>query len=330
MTLKPILKRDKMAINKKVNAIFRLMEIFLERKEISIYDADVLEEFNCSTKTLERYLKDIETSYAHIITIKKGRPKFWKLVRVSDIFEEFVKNSYDLTNLFDLAQNFDPEIFKELEKGTLSKLAKNNESVFLFKNSIMEEIKGEKTKKIFQTLKEAIRNHEYRDITYDYDEVVVHKNVKCIKLLFLGNNWYLMGVDEAERLLFRRLTFIEKIGYSKKSNFNKKEVESYLNFLKTVQNPMTLYGVTPKETIVKATPHVAKYFERGMKPLLPSQHFLEKHEDGSIIFSLSYTQDLEILPFIQKWMPDLIILEPKELKEAYLKKLKETMKHHSI
>ena len=317
-----------MAINKKVNAIFRLMEIFLERKEISIYDADVLEEFNCSTKTLERYLKDIETSYAHIITIKKGRPKFWKLVRVSDIFEEFVKNSYDLTNLFDLAQNFDPEIFKELEKGTLSKIAKNNESVFLFKNSIMEEIKSEKTKKIFQTLKEAIRNHEYRDITYDYDEVVVHKNVKCIKLLFLGNNWYLMAVDELGKLLFRRLNFIEEVRYSVKNSFRKSEVKEYLDFLKTVQNPMTLYGVTPKKATIKATPMVAKYFEKGMKPLLSSQKFKRKLDDGSIIFTLDYTQELEILPFVQKWLPYLTILEPKELKDIYIRKVEEALKNH--
>jgi len=28
-----------------------------------------------------------------------------------------------------------------------------------------------------------------------------------------------------------------------------------------------------------------------------------------------------VLPFIQRWLPDLVILEPKELKEHYAKKL---------
>ncbi len=106
-----------MSIQKKTNALFRLMELFLEKKEISAYDKYILEEFGCDKKTLERYLKDIESLYSHIITIKQSRKKVWKLVRVSDIFEEFINNSHDLINLFDLAKNFDPEIFKELEKG---------------------------------------------------------------------------------------------------------------------------------------------------------------------------------------------------------------------
>jgi len=312
---------------KKTTAIFKLMERFLTQKEISSYDETLLGEFECDRKTLERYLNDIEANYAHIVTIKKSRKKFWKLIRVSDIFEEFVSNAYDLTNLFDLAQSFDPEIFRELERGTLSKIANSNEQVFLFKNSIMEELKSQRVQEIFKSLKVAIARYEYRDIVYHYDEVLVHKNVKCIKLMFVGNNWYLMAVDENKKLLFRRLSFIENVSYAQKSNFRRKEVEGYLKFLKTVQNPMTLYGVTPKVATIKATPHVAKYFEKGMKPLLISQKFVKKCDDGSVIFTLEYTQELEVLPSIQRWLPDLIIVEPQELKEAYRKKLEMALKN---
>ncbi len=313
---------------KKTTAIFKLMERFLTQKEISSYDEALLGEFGCDKKTLERYLNDIESNYAHIVTIKKSRKKFWKLLRVSDIFEEFISNSYDLTNLFDLAQSFDPEIFKELEKGTLSKIATCNEQVFLFKNSIMEELKSQRVQEIFKSLKVAIRNHEYRNIVYRYDEVMVHKNVKCIKLMFVGNNWYLMAVEESGELLFRRLSFIERVEYAKKISYNPKEVECYLNFLKTVQNPMTRYGVEARVATIKATPKVAKYFEEGMKPLLSSQKFVKKCDDGSILFTLEYTQELEVLPSIQRWLPDLIIVEPLELKEAYHKKLKMALENH--
>jgi len=249
------------------------------------------------------------------------------LLRVSDIFEEFISNSYDLTNLFELAQSFDPEIFKELEKGTLSKIAKSNEQVFLFKNSIMEELKSEAVQAIFKSLKLAIKRCEYRDILYRYDGLMEHKNLKCIKLMFVGNNWYLMAVDEEKKLLFRRLSFIEKVSYSQKSNFTFREIEPYLNFLKRVQNPMSLYGVKPKIATIRATPKVAKYFEEGMKPLLSSQKFLKKCDDGSILFTLEYTQELEIFPSIQRWLPDLLIVEPQELKDAYRKKLELALKN---
>ena len=39
-----------MAIEKKVNAIFKLMELFLERKTISKYDEDILNEFGCDSR----------------------------------------------------------------------------------------------------------------------------------------------------------------------------------------------------------------------------------------------------------------------------------------
>ena len=313
---------------KKTNAIFKLMEHFLTQKEISSYDEALIDEFGCDRKTLERYLLDIEANYTHIVTIKKSRKKFWKLIRVSDIFEEFISNSYDLTNLFDLAQSFDPEIFKELEKGTLSKIANSNAQVFLFKNSIMEDLKSEASKEIFKQLKVAVKNHEYRDIYYEYEKKSLCKNEQCLKLIFMDNNWYIVVIDAKKRLRFRRLSFISKVSYASKTNFSRGEVEPYLAFLKRVQNAMTLYGVEPKIAVIKATPNIAKYFDDGMKRFLPSQKFKSKKADGSIVFTLEYTQELEVLPLIQKWLPDLIVVEPLELKEAYRKKLEVAMGNH--
>ncbi len=312
-----------MALDKKTTALFKLMEYFLSEKEISNNDAYLLDEFGCSSKTLERYLQEIESMYEHIITIKESRKKVWKLVTVSDIFQEFINNSEDLSQLFLMAQDFDPEILKELEKGTFSKVAKNDESVFLFKNSIMEEVQSAEAKKIFKNLKNAIKNHEYRDIVYDYEEEKLYRNEKCLKLIFMDNNWYLVVIDGEGILRFRRLNFISKVAYSNnKVTFQTKELAPYIEFLKTVQNAMTLYGKESQDATIKATPTIAKYFDEGMKKFLPSQTFKSKEEDGSVIFTLKYTQALEILPFIQKWLPDLIIVEPLELQEAYTEKLK--------
>jgi len=317
-----------MAELKKTTAIYRLMEYFLLQKEISSYDEHILREFGCEQKTLERYLKEIESSYDHIITIKKSRQKFWKLERVSDIFDEFIKNSNDISQLFLMAREFDPEIFRELEEGTLSKIAKNDEEVFLFKNSIMEEIQSHKARKVFENLKQAIKNYEYRDIIYRYDTTNIKKAIKCLKLVFMDNNWYLAFI-ESNKLQFMRLSFIDEVKYSSKSTYQRADISPYLEFLKNAQNSMTLFDVEQKTATIKATPSIAKYFDDGMKRFLPSQLFKEKLNDNSIIFTLKYTQALEILPFIQKWLPDLVILEPKELRDEYLKKLDLAFKVHN-
>ena len=314
-----------MALNKKTTALFKLMELFLSQKEISPYDKAITDEFGCDKKTIERYLKEIESLYSHIVTIKRSRKNVWKLITVSTIFEEFIKNSEDISQLFLMAQEFDPYIFKELEKGTLSKIAKNDENVFLFKNSIMEDMKEEQTKEVFKNLKRAIKNYEYRDMVYYYKASKEYKNIKCLKLMFMDNNWYLVFINDKNGLEFARLSFIESVSYASKNSYQKREIEPYVAFLKRVQNAMTLYGVTPKVATIKATPAIAKYFEPHMKKFLPSQKFQKKLDDGSIIFTIEYTQELEVLPFVQKWLPDLIVLEPQELQDAFKKKLQRAL-----
>lgn len=91
---------------------------------------------------------------------------------------------------------------------------------------------------------------------------------------------------------------------------------------------MTLYGSEKKVATIKATPAIAKYFDNGMKRFLPSQTFVSKEADGSVLFTLEYSQELEVLPLIQKWLPELVIVEPKELRDAYVEKLKMVLKNH--
>ncbi len=319
-----------MAEIKKTIALFKLMERFLVQNEISNDDAVLLDEFECSYRTLERYLLDIEALYDHVITIKQGRKKVWKLVSVSDVFEEFIKNSDDISNLFLMAREYDPDIFDGLEQSTLDKVSKGDENVFLFRNSMMEEIQSDGAKAIFNDLKTAIREHQYRDIHYRNVEENIDEDIKPLRLLFMENNWYLAFINNEKKFKLRRLSFMEKVKKrASQGSFQTKDTKSYLEFLKTMQNPFTLYEKELKIATIKTSPVVAKYFQKDMKKFLSSQVFVEVCEDGGVRFKLTYTQELEILPFIQKWMPDLVIEEPKELKEAYTKKLKNILEKHS-
>ena len=317
-----------MAIDKKTKLLFKLMGKFLIQKEITAYDDHILKEFNCSSKTLERYLNEIEELYDHIIKIKRERKNRWKLIKVSDIFEEFISNGNDLYSLFELAKEFNPEIFKELEDSTLKKIA-TNKSIFLFKNYIMEEINTPKTKEIFKDLKDAVKNREYRDIYYHYDGDILYKDAKPLKLAFIDNNWYIAILTKEKEFQFLRLNFITDIKkrYSQ-GRFQTANIEQYIQFIASAQNAMTLFDKPKKRAKIKANKKIAKYFKPNMKKRLSSQQFVKELENGDIIFTLEYTQELEILPIIQKWLPDLIILEPKELKESYIKKLQEAIDNH--
>lgn len=127
-----------------------------------------------------------------------------------------------------------------------------------------------------------------------------------------------------DKVWLSRVSFIENVTYaSNSSKFQKSSVKKQMKFIDNqIQNSLTQYDLPVITAKIKAIPEKARYFDKGMKKFLSSQKYKEKLDDGSIIFTLEYTQPLEILPFIQKWLPYLVILEPQELKEEYTKNLK--------
>ena len=191
----------------------------------------------------------------------------------------------------------------------------------------MEEVQSQEAKARFKSIKEAIRNHEYRDIEYADGEPKKFVDVKPIKLVFMDNNWYVVIVNEEKMLIFLRMSFIKEIKKrASQHQFQTKELKPYIEFLSTVQNSMALYGQKRQKATIKALPPIAKYFEADMKKFLTSQTFIKKEKDGSILFTVEYTQELEVLPFVQKWLPHLVVVEPQELRDAFKKKLQEALK----
>ena len=288
------------------------------------YDPELIEELNISQKQLERWLKAIANDIDNIVEVKVGRKKGYKLLKPVDLFIETYKNTDDIGWFFHMAHDADPEIFKELEKYT-----NTHKDIYIFKNTPFEDVNTFKSKETFKMLKRAIQAREYIKIKFNYEDRE-HDNLKCLKLVFMDNNWYIAYVKE-DILKFGRISFIENVSYATKfTSFQPSSVKKQIIFLnKHLQNSMTLYGADKKTATIKATPAIAKYFKKGMKIFLKTQKYKETLADGSVIFTLDYTQELEILPFIQKWLPDLIILEPQELKEAYIKKLQNSINNHN-
>ncbi|HIP13585.1 MAG TPA: WYL domain-containing protein, partial [Arcobacter sp.] len=135
------------------------------------------------------------------------------------------------------------------------------------------------------------------------------------KLIFMERNWYLAYVDETQKCKFGRISFMDKIEYAtKKEVFHLSSVTLHLKFLQNIQNSMTLYSSIPKTARLKAVGNAVKYFNKDMKPFFRTQKFEKTLDNGDILFTVEYTQELEILPFIQKWIPNIIVLEPISLK----------------
>jgi len=288
-------------------------------KTLNSYDRELQDEIGIGQKQLDRLLEELSDYFDNIVQIEGKKRKTFKLLKPIDIFVEAFDKSNDIGWFFNMAHDADPEVFKELEQFT-----NTQKDIYKFKNTPFEDMESLEDRLTFKRLKTAVKLHEYRDIKYHHNKTV-YKNLKCIKLVFMDNNWYIAYVDEENILRFGRISFIEEVSYPKdKRTFQTSSVKKHLDFIdKNLQNSMTLFATPLKTATIKAHKPIAKYFEKDMKKFLSTQKFVKKQDDGAVIFTLDYTQELEILPFIQRWLPDLEILEPLSLKKALQKKLKE-------
>ncbi len=157
----------------------------------------------------------------------------------------------------------------------------------------------------------------------------IHKGVRAQLLTFMNNNWYLAVETEDNEFRFLRIAFIKEVHYSQKITYQRKVLEKYASFFQKIQNPFTL----PKDfqiAYLRASKKVAKYFLPDKKPFFPSQKFVSQNEDGSVEFSVKYTNSMEILPFVKQWLPDIEIVSPQELRKELMKDLQIALKKYSI
>ncbi|WP_456449732.1 helix-turn-helix transcriptional regulator [Hydrogenimonas sp.] len=327
-------KRRKDSIEKKVNNLYTLMEKLAGGEEIYPQNERLQAELEVDERTLRRYLKDLHQKYAHILVAEKKRTErggrrvtVHRVVDrkrdVAEAFRFFLESGEDLGWLLQLVYENDPSLFRDFSRDaekSLKKVLEKDREIFRFVDSPFENLDDDRFKRLFSTLRNAVKNREYRTVLYRYDTPETLTDVKCLKLLHMNRNWYLAVETTEGKLRILRLAFIQEIRYSKKSNYRGKALEKYASFFQNIQNAMTLDAPFRTARLL-ASPRVARYFRKGMKPFFPSQKFVEEREDGSVEFTIDYTQPMEILPFVKQWQPDIRILEPEELREALRKDL---------
>ena len=319
---------------KKVNNIFKLIGFFVDKKIIckngNILNqqgiiVDRIENHGFKVRNFKRYLNDIAKLYPHIIKIQKTGSHCYKLESTSEIFHTFLSNSEEVSWLLQLIYESDKNLLNELAQETqdrLAKISKREKDIFLFEGLPFDELKNPKKKEIFNTLKVATKNNEYRDIQYHYNSPQIIKDAQCLKLIFMENNWYIATASKENGFLLLRMSFITHVDYAKKETYQPSQIKKYNEYFHTIQNPMTKFGVPKQKAHLLASQSIAKYFRPNMKKFLNSQTFVDQRDNGMIEFTLEYTHPLEILPFIKRWLPDIEILSPSSLQDTMVEDLK--------
>lgn len=327
-------------INKKINHIFLILEKLAKGDELYSQNIDLQDELDVDKRTLDRYLEDIHSLYGHIVLVDKKKTEHserrvtvYRVTNptkdIAEAFKFFIENSDDFGWLMQLVLENDPSIVKNFhDRKAIEESLKKESDIFLFKQHPFE-LFSDNQQKIFKELKVAVKNREYRSFNYDYKGEMVIDSAKCLKIVFMSNNWYLAIENQKQAFQFLRIAFIKQIKYSKsKTSFHSKVLEKYEEYFDSLQNPMTLHK-KPKQALLLASKKVAIYFKKNMKPFFPTQEFIKENIDGSVEFKLSFTQPIEILPFIKQWQPDLKIIAPDSLQKELIQDLQKAVNNYS-
>ena len=315
-----------------------IAKILNSGKKIAHNDSSIIDTLETSSdakeaskkRAFKRLLEHLKDRYPQIQTQKIGTTTYYFLEQDSSkIFYEYISTSEDISWLVQMISENNRGLFNKLEEDTkkrLSNILTREKDIFLFHNSPFDTFKTEKSKIIFNSLKEAVKNNQYRDIHYNFNNYKVLKDTKCLKLIFMENNWYVAVttyIENSERLLFLRVAFIKEVKKSNRNRYQASQLKKYEEFFKTFQNPMTLFNVQKSKAHFLASSKVAKYFKPNMKKHFLSEKYIKENSDGSVEFTVEFTQAMEVLPFVKKWLPDIKIISPKHLKEQLESELKQ-------
>ena len=258
-------------------------------------------------KELERVLNDERFSGFELVKIhrlEKGEIELTfasKINYLSDVF----KDIEDVEKLSEYFMYMDDKLMMWLDSVTKSKV-KSLKSKIIYKQRPFEEL-GE-IKDAFFMFEEAIENRKIIS-TIEKEDGVIHKNVIPLKLVFMENNWYLAGVDK-NKVKFFRLNFIYDYEIGAKT-FEKKDLKKeYFEFLEEFETPFTKFGAKWKKLVLKVHKEKKHYFEK--KAHFPREKDKKTDNEGNLIIECAYTQPLEVLPVIKKWLPFVEVVESED------------------
>lgn len=267
---------------------------------------ELSEEFNVSTKTIQRDFNERLISFPIYQENKKWKmADGFKLEKTTTIEDAIVLDIIDkLTESIGLG-------FYSKAKKLLAKI-KNDDYNPIYTRLNIEDISDKLTE--IQLLETAIKEKKVIDCIYDFEKFTREIAIKPLKIVNFEGFWYLVGLDARNDALKKYyLKNISKIKLLDENFTTTSKIDELL------ENSVSVWfqeDNEPFDVILKSNSQIGKYFKR--KPL-PTQQILNEYEDESIEFKVTITNDMEIIPIIKYWSPNLQIIEPQWIKDIIIK-----------
>lgn len=285
--------------------------------------------WNMSERNMVRYFDTIESVFPKLFTKGKDekgiyyKPNHSDFIKLNPSSLAITAITYSLMSKREIGRIF--SILENKSKKAIKKEMKEIDQCYRFITRPFESIDSEIMKKI----EECIKNKIEIALIYDNTLVKEKKIVRPYKIIFIDENFYLACLCNGEFNMLR-ISFIKNLKTGSKFKYIKSKVDDFIeNGLQTSFSDYNSFIGNNVITVkLKISKRVARYFTHKKK-FFDSQR-IEALESGEKIATYKITNFKEIMPFIKKWIPDVEVIEPKELRKQILKDIKEYYKNNLL
>ena len=257
---------------------------------------ELAEEFNVSTKTIQRDLNERLRDFP--IYQDKRR---WKM-----------QDGFKVEKTKSLQEQLVLEIIEKITEGIGGQFATTS-------HKLLSKIKNEDFNPIYtklniedisdrfddiQIIEKAIKERVELECNYTNDrEGSFRATLQPLKIVNYEGFWYLVALrdDIVQKYYIKTLSGI---------NLTDRFFEADEEIEEILENSINIWfkaDIEPFEVKIVADKIATKYFKR--RPL-PTQTIESLSQDGTMEFSIMITDEMEIIPIVKYWLPHLRVLEP--------------------
>lgn len=300
--------------DKAMTRLVNILKKLYDGESLSV--TELAEEFNTSTRTIQRDFNEKLISFPIVKDGKKWRMQDgFRIEKITSIEDQLV-----LDMLEKVSEGLGSK-FHGKAKHLLSKI-KNKDISPIYANLNIEKIDDFLSE--VNLIEQAILNKAILTCKYKLHSKNYNIRMKPLKIVNFDGFWYLVALDSRNNELKKyHIKSMSNIQVQDKYFTRSKKLDEALD---NAINIWFTLEVEPYEVVLHMDNDTGKYFQR--KPICKSQRLLSvNEEDKSMEFSLKITHEMEIIPIILQWIPNIKVIEPNKLKEKVYTRIDEYLKN---
>ena len=296
------------------SSLYRTIEILKhlnEGKKLCV--TRLAQEYEVSDRTIRRDFELIRELFGDFMSKEGECYQAYKKVLLDEVL-----HATDLMTLANIVNLFGMTQKQSLISDKTQNLIDKSMSVYDFKSRPFENMTNHE---VVKKLEHAIKFNKEVKIRYKSERAISHANFKPYKILFLNENFYMVGENSSKNQFeFRRISMIEEVSYKNKTFNTHKEI---IDFIKTIQTPWAVFGKEEMLVRLKVSKKVRRFFL--FKKYLPSQEVVHTFDNGDIEVHYKVSSLHELEELVIKWLPQISIISPQGFKKMMKRTLKEKL-----